>query len=152
MYEHILPLAEAKNYLRVDDDYSEDDYAIERMISSAFGYIEKQTNHVFRPQDRAYRKLEHSSRITIYDYPINTTTFPDPLVPIWGSGWLAFCTDSVTVNVGYASRDQVPTELIDCALQMIKVWYFESEKQENTTLVPENVKQIIDSHRRFIIT
>ena len=150
-YEHILPLEEVKNYLRIDEDYIEDDAYIERMIASAFGYIEKQTNHVFKPTDRTYRKLEQNNRIDIYDTPINTTEFGNN-IPIWGSGYMKFCGISeVTLNVGYTSREKVPSELLDAALQMIKVWYFESEKQANTTLIPENVKEIINSHRRFIL-
>jgi hypothetical protein len=33
---------------------------------------------------------------------------------------------------------------------MIKVWYYESEKQVNTTLIPESVMQAIDVNRRFL--
>ena len=47
--------------------------------------------------------------------------------------------------------DEIPSALIDCALQMIKVWYFEAEKQENTTLIAENVKQILMTYKRAIV-
>jgi len=59
-------------------------------------------------------------------------------------------TKTVDLNVGYETPDLVPDELIQAALQMIKVWYFESEKQVNSTLIPESVKEAIDVYRRFI--
>ena len=34
---------------------------------------------------------------------------------------------------------------------MIKVWYYEAEKQSNTTLIPENVHQILGAYRRFTV-
>ena len=33
---------------------------------------------------------------------------------------------------------------------MIKVWYFESEKQVNSTLIPESVKEVVDLYKRFL--
>lgn len=153
-YENILPLAEVKRYLRLDDDFNEDDSDIERMINSAFGYIEKQTNHIFRVQDKTYNALNVDgcyNDINVFDYPVNTTDYPDDVHPLYYSGYVKFVGNaSVTLNVGYTSRADAPSELIDCALQMIKVWYYESEKNENTTLLPQSVKQIIDTNRRFI--
>ena len=153
-YENILPLAEVKRYLRLDDDYDDEDDDIGRMINSAFGYIEKQTNHIFRVQDKTYNSLYVDgcyNDINVFDYPINTTMFPEDVHPLYYSGFIKFVGNaSVTLNVGYASREHAPSELIDCALQMIKVWYYEAEKNENTTLLPQSVKQIIDTNRRFI--
>ena len=57
---------------------------------------------------------------------------------------------TVDLNVGYETPDLVPDELIQAALQMIKVWYYESEKQVNSTLIPESVKEALDVYRRFI--
>lgn len=149
----ILPLAEVKRYLRLEDDFNDDDADIERMISSALEYIEKQTNHVFRVQDKTYYNtpLEYGcGSINIFDTPINTTEFGDK-TPLYFSGYVKFVnTESITVNVGYANRVDVPSALIECALQMIKVFYYEAEKNVNTTLIPENVNQIINSYRRFI--
>lgn len=150
LYDHILSINDAKRYLRLDSDFIEDDYDIERMIASAFGYIEKQTQHIFKPQDKTYHK-DYSNYVNIYDHPLNTTTFPDNEVPLYYPGFVRFCgINSITVNVGYALKENAPSELIDCALQIIKVWYYEAEKNVNTTLLPENVKQIIDTNRRFI--
>jgi len=150
-YEDVLPLDEVKNYLRVDNCFDEDDDAIKRMIASAFGFIEKQTNHIFKPQEKTYYK-DYSGVINVYDFPINTTELPENVFPLNFSGFTRFCgIESVMLNVGYVDRDKVPSELIEAALQMIKVWYFEAEKKSNTTLIPENVKEILISHKRFII-
>jgi hypothetical protein len=149
----ILPLTEVKRYLRLDDDLNDDDLDLERMISSALEYITKQTNHVFRPQDITYYSnpdYNGCDTICVFDYPVNTLNFGEK-IPLRYSGYIKFLnTQSITVNVGYTTRAQVPTALIECALQMIKVWYYESEKNVNTTLLPENVNQIINTYRRFI--
>lgn len=149
IYNHILPLCEVKNYLRIEDEFTEDDNAIERMIASAFGYISKVTNHVFNQQDKSYY-AGNLPYINVYDYPINTEVFEENCIPLRFGTFVRFHQHSLTLNVGYTNRIDVPTELIECALQMIKVWYYEAEKQVNTTLLPENVKEILDSHRRFI--
>jgi|SRR6185503_2774090 len=153
----ILPLAEVKRYLRLDDDFNDDDSDIERMIASALEYIEKQTNHVFRVQDKTYRPMPSPdywlggcNPINIFDTPINTTDFGDK-TPLYFSGYVKFVnTESITVNVGYANRVDVPSALIQCALDIIKVYYYSSESNENTTLMPQSVEQTINSYRRFI--
>lgn len=155
-YDHILSLDDVKRYLRLEPEFTDDDSDLERMIASAFGYIEKQTNHIFKPQDKTYYPFEIgllcSKSISVYDYPINTTTYPDNVSTYNYPGFVRFYgVDSITLNVGYVSKDNAPLELIECALQMIKVWYYEAEKNSNTTLLPENVKQIIDSNRRFLV-
>lgn len=150
MYESILPLVEVKDYLRIDADFEDDDAQIRRMIASALQYIEKQTNHYFLEQEKTYFGGD-SRTVQIFDYPIVASSIPIDLTPLYGAGYVKFAyVDSVTLSVGYASRTEVPAGLIEAALQMIKVWYFEAEKQANTTLLPESVKEIINTYRRFI--
>ena len=84
----------------------------------------------------------------IYDYPV---IYNGNLTRLDYAGKVRFDADEVTVNLGYENVDDIPSALIDCALQMIKVWYFEAEKQENTTLIPENVKQILMTYKRAIV-
>ena len=45
-YLNIISLEEAKNYLRVDIDLTEDDNQITAMIKSSLGFVEKHTNHI----------------------------------------------------------------------------------------------------------
>ena len=146
-YNEVLPLAEVKNYLRIDEDFTEDDAAIERMVRSALGFIEQRTNHIFQLREDVEYFRNDRRYLDIYDYPI---IYSGDLTKLSYSNKVRFDVDSVTIDsVGYATRDGVPDALIEAALQMIKVWYFEAEKQSNTTLVPDNIHQILAAYRRF---
>ena len=148
-YNEVLPLAEVKNYLRVDDDFTEDDAAIERMVRSALGFIEQRTNHIFQSRQNVEYFRGGQRYLDIYDYPL---TYLGDLTQLTYSNKVRFDADSVTINsVGYATSEKVPDALIDAALQMIKAFYFEAEKQVNTTLVPDSVHQILAAYRRFTI-
>ena len=148
-YLEVLPLAEVKIYLRLEDDFLEDDLSIERMIKSALQFIEKRTNHIFQLRENVTYSNE-CGRITVFDYPVRFVN-TDNVNILYYSDNIKVFAESITANVGYLSLDDVPSALIDAALQMIKVWYFEAEKQANTTLLPENVLQIINTYRRFTV-
>ena len=147
-YDEILPLATVKNYLRLDSSFTADDQDIERMVRSAFGIIEKQTGYVLQLRENVTYKRAYCGFIDIYDYPV---IYSGNLTRLDYAGKVRFDADEVTVNLGYDNINEIPSALIDCALQMIKVWYFEAEKQENTTLIPENVKQILMTYKRAIV-
>ena len=151
-YNEFLPLAEVKNYLRVDDDFTEDDDAIERMVRSALGFIEKRTNHIFQGKTNAEyfgSPTKCSDFLDIYDYPF---TYSGDAIRLDYANKVRFKADKITFDsVGYQNREDVPDALIDAALQMIKCFYFEAEKQSNTSLVPDNVMQIIGAYRRFTV-
>ena len=152
LYGNIISVYDAKRYLRLDDGFTEDDVDIERMIASALEYITKQTNYVFRVQNKTYRQ-DYECNTYIYDFPVNTTDF-SPNIPVYHSGYIKFRkTDVVTASVGFSSKndDMFPHALIDCALQIIKVWYYSSETNENSTLMPKAVEDIIRTYRRCII-
>lgn len=148
-YNEVLPLAEVKNYLRVDDDFTEDDAAIERMVRSALGFIEQRTNHIFQIRENVEYFRNERQYLDIYDTPL---TYSGDLTKLSYSNKVRFDADSVTIDsVGYATREDVPDAFIDAALQMIKAFYFEAEKQVNTTLVPDSVHQTLAAYRRFTI-
>lgn len=151
-YNEVIPLAEVKNYLRIDDDFTEDDDAIERMVRSALQFIEKRTNHIFAEKtDVEYFGSPNDCKgyIDIYDYPF---TYTGDVIKLNYANKTRFKADTVVLDsVGYANREDVPDALIEAALQMIKVFYYEGEKQSNTTLIPENVHQILGAYRRFTI-
>ena len=148
-YNEILPLEEVKNYLRIDDEFTDDDAAIERMVRSALSFIEQRTNHIFERQtDKVYRR-NGGQYLDIFDYPI---IYTGDLTMLVYPNKVRFNTDTVTIDaVWYASREDVPDALIDAALQIVKVYYFEAEKQANTTLLPESVHQVLATYRRFTI-
>jgi hypothetical protein len=148
-YLDVLPLARVLNYLRVDEDLEEDDNEIQSMIKAACIFVEKRTNHIFYAREITYRS--NILPLKVYDYPINEIVAPtDPVVLHFSLHDVFPNETQVTLNVGYEDPADVPEELIQACLQMIKVWYFESEKQENTTLIPHAVLQAIDINKRFL--
>lgn len=146
-YIDVITLETAKNYLKVDEDLTDDDALITSMINGALRFIEKRTNHIMFAQEKVYTG---SCQVKVYDYPINSiVTDPAPFKVDFTLFTIYPDVKTVTLNVGYGV-DEVPDDLIQAALQMIKVFYYESEKQVNTTLIPESVMQVIDVNKRFI--
>lgn len=146
-YIDVITLERAKNYLRVDEDLTDDDTEITSMINASLRYIEKRTNHIMYAREVIYNG---ACQVKVYDYPINSiVTDPAPFKVDFALFTIYPDVKTVTLNVGYGVGE-VPDDLIQAALQMIKVWYYESEKQVNTTLIPESVMQVIDINRRFM--
>jgi hypothetical protein len=150
-YTDVISLEQAKLYLRIDDDQTVTDDEITQMINSALSFIEKRTNHIFKTRDKVYYKdCALVQQVKVYDYPI---VEPDPPINIKYRPLYAIAptvNDMVTLTIGYSDVNDIPSELIDAALQIIKVWFYEGEKQTNTTLIPLSVIQAIDVNRRFI--
>ena len=147
-YIDVITLERAKNYLRIDPDLTDDDAEITSMITASLRYIEKRTNHLVYARDIVYTQ---GCQVKVYDYPINSVVTDPAPYQVDFTTWVVFIdTKTVELNVGYTDPADVPDELIQAALQMIKVWYYESEKQVNSTLIPESVKEAIDVYRRFI--
>jgi hypothetical protein len=146
-YLNVITLEQAKVYLRIDEDQTETDNEIIAMINGAFSFIEKRTNHIMSPRVKTYYG-EHN--INIYDFPINEPV-PIDNARLKYSNYSRFTlTDEITLNVGYTTPLDVPEELKQAALQMLKVWYYEAERQVNTTLIPESVLMALDVNRRFL--
>lgn len=146
-YLNVITLAEAKLYLRIDEDQTETDNEIIAMIKGALSFIEKRTNHIMFAREKTYFG-EHN--INIYDFPINEP-LPSDNVRVKQNSYIRFTlSDEITLNVGYINPLDVPEELKQAALQMLKVWYFEAEKQVNTTLIPESVLTALDVNKRFL--
>ena len=146
-YLSVITLERAKNYLRVDLDFDTDDSEITSMINASCRYVEKRTNHILYARDIIYKG---SCQVKVYDYPIDSiVTDPAPFKVDFAMFTCYPDVKEVELNVGYGT-DEVPDDLIQAMLQMIKVWYFESEKQVNSTLIPESVKEVIDLYKRFL--
>ena len=147
-YIDVISLERVKDYLRIDTTLTVDDAEITAMINGACSYIEKRTNLIFYPCNKVYKG---SCQVKVYDYPINSiVTDPAPFAYEQPMYTIYPDVKKVELNVGFVDPNDIPDELIQACLQMIKVWYFESEKQVNTTLIPESVKEAIDLNRRFI--
>ena len=147
-YLSVISLERAKNYLRIDTTLTDDDAEITAMINSACSYIEKRTNLIFYPRNKTYKG---ACQVKVYDYPINyIVTDPAPFAYEQLMFTIYPDVKTVELNVGFADPNDIPDELIQACLQMIKVWYYESEKQINTTLIPESVKEAIALNQRFV--
>lgn len=146
-YLNVISLERAKNYLRVDESLTEDDSEITSMINGACRYVENRTNHILFPRQKIY---EGSCQVKVYDYPINEiTTTPMPFYLKRSLYTIFPDVKTVELNVGYPTGD-VPNDMQQAILQMIKVFYYESEKQVNSTLIPESVKEALDLYKRFL--
>lgn len=147
-YLTVIPLARAKNYLRIDSDLTEDDTEITSMINASLRYVEQRTRHFMYARDIVYNG---SCQVKVYDYPINSVV-TDP-VP-WSLTRTMYTiypdVKTVTLNVGYATPEEVPDIFIQSALQIIKVWYYESEKQVNSQMIPISVTEALDVEKRFV--
>jgi len=150
-YTDVISLERAKLYLKVDASQTETDDEITSMINSSLSFIEKRTNHIFKTRDKVYYKdCALVQQVKVYDYPIDNTETELLIQYRQLYAIVPTVNDMVTLTIGYTNVDDIPNELIDAALQLIKVWFYESETQSNTTLIPLSVMQAIDVNRRFI--
>lgn len=150
-YTDVISLEQAKLYLKIDDGQTITDDEITGMINSALSFIEKRTNHIFKTRDKVYFKdCALVQQVKVYDYPIdNTETELDieyrPLYAI-----VPTVNNMVTLTTGYTSVEDIPSELIDSALQLINFWFYNSETKNAINSVPDFVLSNIDVNRRFL--
>ncbi len=147
-YDSVLPLSEVKIYLRIDEDFTETDGEIQKMRDAACSYIEKQTNHFLYNRSKSYFKLEGDIFIDVYDFPINN--IPSGVDKFMYANKTRYDANSIELNVGYEDPTEIPSELIQVALQIIKYWYFDSESNVSTNIIPQELKNILFSYKRFI--
>lgn len=150
-YLDIIPLADAKVYLRIDDAMNDDDNQIIRMIKGSLSYIEQYTNIMLFARDKNY--IVQDSFVKVYDYPINSevSTYTVKEVKTLHTNYTTDET-TFTLNVGYTDVADVPNELIEVAYVLIKNMYY--EKENNKTLM-ESLDSLsimtLNQYKRFII-
>lgn len=147
-YLDVITLERAKNYLRIDSDLTEDDADVTSMINASLRYVEQRTRHFMYARDIVYNG---SCQVKVYDYPINSViTDPAP----WSLTRTLYTiypdVKTVTLNVGYVNPADVPDIFVQSALQIIKVWYYEAEKQVNSQMIPISVTEALDVEKRFL--
>lgn len=150
-YLDVLSLAEAKNYLRLDDDLTEDDGLVTSMITAAFQFIEKRTSHILFARDVTY--YVEPCGLDVYDYPINSVVSPVDYVDCRFAGRTRYSLNEggdMVLNVGYATPAEVPEVFKQVALQIIDYWYYQNEKKITNSGMPELLQQNIDVYRRFV--
>lgn len=146
-YDEILPLAEVKDFLHLEQDFVDQDSIIERMIKSALQFLEKRTNHIFQLRtDVNY--TSNGNCITVFDYPIR---YSGDDVVLYYSDKVVFYSKSIIADVGYLSIDDIPADLITAALDLIEQDYFGAENKTGERIISQKTMQIINSHRRFTV-
>ena len=149
-YTDVISLERAKLYLKVDELQTVTDDEITSMINSALSFIEKRTGHIFKDKTKTYYSTACCNSVVVFDYPIDNTVTDLDIEYRQTNAIVPTTFGSVTLSLGYADVDDIPNELIDAALQLLKVYFYESETQQNSTLIPMSVKEAIDVKRRFV--
>lgn len=149
-YTDIISLEQAKLYLKIDEGQTETDNEITQMITSALSYIEKRTNHIFKTRDKVYYKdCALVQQVKVYDYPIdNVNDLAITYRPLYAI--VPTVNDVVTLTIGYKNVEDIPTELIDCALGIINFWFYNSETKGADNSIPDFLAANIDNNRRFV--
>lgn len=158
-YTDYLTLSEAKNYLRIDSGVSEDDGFITSMISAALRWCEDYTNHIIVERDKTYYGNNDpwfcaTQVYNVYDFPIVSVTEPsDPTLytakTFDTKTKYSTQAESIELNLGYDATTDVPDAFKQAALAILQVWYYNSEKTVNSTLIPDSVKFVLNPFRRF---
>lgn len=153
-YIDVLPLATVKTYLRIDDTQNDTDAEIKSMINSAFRYIEKTTNVLVYARDKDYDVVD--GEVRVYDHPINSIVSPATYTSEKKRLYTIYTVDSdvdtLTLNVGYEYEDGVDDDLIQLALLMVKVMFYESETDQSfKELLPSWALETLNNNRRFLL-
>ena len=147
-YINIIPLQDARVYLRIDDTLTQDNEAITRMINASLAKIEQLTNVHLIAKSKEY--IFDDLKATVYDFPINSLTSPTTATVVEKTQYSVYTaalkTDlKLVLNVGYANVSDVPKDLIEVAYEMIDIMYYNKENKLS------NLSQAtLDAYRRFI--
>ena len=148
----VVTLAEAKQYLRVDDGFTADDTIITLLINVAGDYVERHTNHRLYAREKTYKFFDGDVRV--YDYPINSVTSPseDDMEVTEMSLYTLYeySSGDLVLNVGYADPADVPAMLKMKMMEVIDAMYNGNEN-ESVTNIDDSLFESIAAWRRFTI-
>ena len=150
-YLDVIPLTDAKVYLRIDDTLTEDDNQIIRMIKGALSYIEQYTNIYLFDRDKTYNVID--SCVKVYDFPINSevSTYTEKETLTLHTNYTTNET-VFTLNVGYADVTDIPQELLEVAYTIIKSMYFEKESNKSVLDSLDSLSMMtLNQYKRFIL-
>jgi len=155
-YIDVITLAQAKEYLRVDDDLTEDDAAITIMINSALSYVEKKTRVFVFARDIDYRLI--NGCISVYDFPINSAVSPveaDLTIEnytLYDTYQFESNNTILTLNVGHVLPTDVPDEVRTVALKIIDLLYYEKDTGKSFPDDMDSItKLMLGQLKRFVI-
>jgi len=155
-YINVITLAQAKEYLRVDDDLTEDDAAITIMINSALSYIEKKTRVFVFARDIDYRFI--NGCISVYDAPINSEVLPIAadmeieILTLYSNYQFESGNTVLTLNVGHVLPADVPDEVRTVALKIIDLLYYEKDTGKSFPDDMDSITRLmLGQLKRFVI-
>ena len=153
-YLEVISLAQAKNYLRIDDGMTADDAFIESMIKASLQWIEEYTRHILVERDftlyaPAQTNCEGQYIYYVYHYPI-VSALPDAEKTTRNLYTKYYTSEEeLVITAGYDDLTLVPEAIVQAAYAILQVWYYNSEKTIQSNLVPDSVKFALDPYRRF---
>ena len=152
-YIDVITLQEAKNYLRVDDDLTEDDAQITRMINAALSFVEQWTQHYMFARGRSFRLINGCVRV--YDYPINSITLPTDVKLEEKTLYTNFTHPKdklLNLNVGYVLPADVPDQLLEVAYEIIDLLYYAEKGGESIEKRLSSMSiMTLNQYKRFLI-
>ena len=140
--------------MRVDDDLTIDDKSIERMIKSAFDFIERKTNVIMSAKTKTYILDNGCKRV--YDAPIIAVISPETITQDRRTTYSIFTSSNTAdivlkLQVGYINSADVPADLIDVAYELIDLMYYQHETGKNVVKdLSALSERILDSNKRFL--
>ena len=155
-YISVVPLATAKDFLRIDSGNTDDDTQITAMINAACRLVERRTNYILYQRNKDY--LFQNFCVFVYDYPVNSVVSPSTgvteekyeLYNIYETNNSSDTT--LTLSVGYADPADVPDDIIELILNLVKFYYYEQETNQGSKGdLPLFLKESISMLKRFII-
>ena len=153
-YDTVITLAEAKEYLRIDDTLTQDDNQITGMINSSLAFVEKWTSiYVF---ERNEEFVMVDGFIRSYAYPIESVISPIDITIQKKTLYMNFYSGHETIdlvlNVGYADPNDVPDELKSVAYEIIDLLYYSHETGKT---VKKDLSMLsidmLNQYKRFLI-
>ena len=154
-YQEVISLNEVKNYLRVDDDFTDDDNGIRRMVESSINVIEKWTNILLYDREKTYKLI--SGCVRVYDYPINSVTSPTEAdmdneeMTLYTNYSYGIDNSDLVLDVGYDTKADIPSDLIDVLLELVDLYYYAKETGKTTSNLSLLSIDTLNRHKRFII-
>jgi hypothetical protein len=148
----VVTLAEAKQYLRVDDGFTADDSLITTLINVGGEYVEKHTNHLLFSREKTYKFYDGEKRV--YDYPINSITSPaeaDMEITEYSLYTLyEYSSGDLVLNVGYDLPSSVPALLKMKMLEIVDAMYNGNDISAIVNF-GEDLYESLSPYRRFTL-
>ncbi len=158
-YLTVITLPDAKDYLRIDQGFTDDDAQITRMINGSLSFVERWTNIFVFARDNNYLMID--GKISVYDYPVNSIEAPLPITDVvterktlYNNYSLGSDTVDLTLNVGHVLPTDVPDDLREVALEIIDLMYHGSKNaagESITEMLSMLSIDILNKHKRFLI-